>query len=124
MNHYLVRKSGICECSGVKQRFQIKRLLVNVIFVDESSIEMQSSSKIFFNQKSYRMECPTRKVPKPKHPYTVCYLMLHVLIKYGIQYTHCMLCTSYLQPDLPKNRKPSEAGCVCVDWGLNKGLFL
>ena len=43
----------------------------NVIFVDETCVEMCSSGRIFFHQKSMRLECPTLKVAKPKHPYKV-----------------------------------------------------
>ena len=43
----------------------------NVIFVDETCVEIQSSGRMFFYQQGSRIECPTLKVPKPKHPYKV-----------------------------------------------------
>ena len=43
----------------------------NVIFVDESCVEMSSSGRIIFHQKSMRLECPTLKVAKRNHPYKV-----------------------------------------------------
>ena len=55
-----------------------KETFSDIIFVDESCIEMQSSGRIFFYQKRSKMECPTLKVPKPKHPYKVCHFMLNI----------------------------------------------
>ena len=50
---------------------ETKETFKDVIFVDETCVEMRTSGKIFFYQKGARIECPTLKVPKPKHPYKV-----------------------------------------------------
>ena len=43
----------------------------DVIFIDESCVEMNSSGRISFYQPGSLIECPTAKVAKPKHPYKV-----------------------------------------------------
>ena len=43
----------------------------DVIFVDETCVEMSSSGRLVFYQRGQRMECPSLKVAKPKHPYKV-----------------------------------------------------
>ena len=48
----------------------------DVIFMDESCVEMQSSGCIFFYQRGSMIECPTTKVAKPKHPYKVTIFFL------------------------------------------------
>lgn len=48
-----------------------KETFHDVIFIDETCVEMQSSGRIFFYQKGSQIECPTTKVAKPKHPYKV-----------------------------------------------------
>ena len=44
----------------------------DVIFVDETCVELKASGRFFFYQRGLQIECPSLKVAKPKHPYKVC----------------------------------------------------
>ena len=48
----------------------------DVIFVDETCVEMESSGRIFFHQRGSQIECQTTKVAKPKHPYKVTIILM------------------------------------------------
>lgn len=44
----------------------------NVIFADESTVEMSSSGRLFFHQPSSLIQKMCARRPKPKHAYKVC----------------------------------------------------
>jgi len=45
----------------------------NVIFTDETSVEMNSSGSVFFYQEGATTDMVPRQAPKPKHAYKVCF---------------------------------------------------
>lgn len=61
----LVRQSWCLEALNNKEDFR------NVIFVDESTVEMSSSGQLFFHQPESKIQKICARRPKPKHAYKV-----------------------------------------------------
>lgn len=72
-NNKLVRQSWCLDALNNKEDFR------NIIFVDESTVEMSSSGRLFFHQPGSKVQKICARRPKPKHAYKV-----HVLA--GISY--------------------------------------
>lgn len=51
--------------------YKEKEDFANVIFADESSVEMNAHGKLFFHHSGEGMKMKTRKRSKPKHAYKV-----------------------------------------------------
>lgn len=51
--------------------YKEKEDFANVIFADESSVEMNAHGKLFFHHSGEGIEMKTRKRSKPKHAYKV-----------------------------------------------------
>ena len=69
------RKIKVDWCLSALSR---KETFQDVIFVDETCVELQSSGRMVFYQKGTRLECPSLKVAKPKHPYKVSMVTGHL----------------------------------------------
>ena len=68
----------------------------DVIFVDETCVEMESSGRIFFHRRGSQIECQTTKVANPKHPYKVTIILMtglqlemHVSVLFHLVFFTC-----------------------------------
>ena len=56
-------------CLRTKETFK------NVVFIDETTIEMCSNGKLYFYKPRLGMQQPQYKKQKPKHSYKVCFIL-------------------------------------------------
>lgn len=60
-------------CNAIKNKDNFR----NVVFADETSVEMCSHGKLFFHQSRSGIEMKTRKRSRPKHAYKVSRELTH-----------------------------------------------
>lgn len=59
----------------------------NVIFVDESTVEMSSSGQLFFHQPESKIQKICARRPKPKHAYKVSKMLINKCLYFIILYS-------------------------------------